>query len=162
MRQARTLSILRREPMIGLRIPYTAQVSDYVVRTRFGHYVQVLQLNGASFECADTDEINSWHERWNVLYRSIGGPNVALWTHLIRHREHSYPAGEFGNRFAACLNARYRGRIAGERLMRNDLYLSLVYRPTSGAATGLAARFLTRTRPEGLQTEIREADDAVE
>lgn len=162
MRHARTLSLLRREPVIGLRIPYTAQVSEHVVRTRFGHYVQVLQLNGASFECADTDEINAWHERWNVLYRSIGGPNIALWTHLIRHREHSYPAGEFHNRFAACLNARYRDRIAGERLMRNDLYLSLVYRPTSGAATGLAARLLTRTRPEGLHAEISEAVDACE
>ncbi|HVZ34148.1 MAG TPA: VirB4 family type IV secretion/conjugal transfer ATPase, partial [Polyangiaceae bacterium] len=94
--------------------------------------------------------------------RSIGSPNVAVWTHLIRHRDHSYPAGKFNDAFAACLNAHYRERIAGERLMRNDLYLSLVYRPTSGAATGLTARFLTRSRPEGLKTEIREAIDACE
>lgn len=162
MLQKRTLSVLRREPTLSHRIPYTAQVDDNVVRTRFGHYVQVLRVNGASFECADTEEINAWHERWNVLYRSIGGPNLAVWTHLIRDREHSYPSGSFGNAFASCLNTRYRERIAGARLMRNDLFLSLIYRPTSGAATGLAARLLTRTRPEGLQTEIREAVDACE
>ncbi|MEP7246863.1 MAG: VirB4 family type IV secretion/conjugal transfer ATPase [Gammaproteobacteria bacterium] len=162
MRALRTPSLLRREPMIGQRIPYTAQVSEHVVRTRFGHYVQVLQLSGASFECADTAEINAWHERWNVLYRGIGSPNVAVWTHLVRHREHSYPEGDFTNPFAACLNARYRTRIAGQRLMRNDLYFSLVYRPTSGAATGLAARLLTRTRPDGLVQEIAEALDACE
>lgn len=162
MQLTRTAGLLRREPMVGDRIPYTAQVSEHVVRTQYGHYVQVLQLSGASFECADPSELNAWHERWNVLYRSIASPNVAVWTHLVRHREHSYPAGTFTNPFAACLNERYRERIAGQRLMRNDLYLSLVYRPTSGAATGLTARLLTKSRPEGLQQEIAEAIDACE
>ena len=158
----RKLSLLRREPLLGQRVPYTAQVSEHVVRTRAGHYVQVLQLSGASFECADPAELNAWHERWNVLYRSIASPNLAIWTHLIRHREHSYPSGEFTNPFAAALNQRYRSRIAGQRLMRNDLYLSLVYRPTSGPATGLAARLLTTTRSEGLRQEIAEAVEACE
>ncbi len=45
MRPFRTLSLLRREPALGQRIPYTAQVSEHVVRTRAGHYVQVLQLS---------------------------------------------------------------------------------------------------------------------
>jgi type IV secretion system protein VirB4 len=162
MRTVRTLSLLRREPSHGSRIPYTAQVSEHVVRTRHGNYVQVLRLSGASFEAADTAELNAWHERWNVLYRSIGSPNLAVWTHLVRHREHSYPNGKFVNSFAACLNERYRARIAGQRLMRNDLYLSLVYRPTSGAATGLTARLLTKSSPEGLRQEIAEAVEACE
>jgi len=122
----RTFGLLHREPAVGRCIPYTAQVSEHVVRTRFGHYVQVLQLSGASFECADTAEINAWHERWNVLYRALASSNIALWTHLIRHRDYSYPDGAFTNPFAACLNARYRTRIVSQRLMRNDLYLSLV------------------------------------
>lgn len=160
MNTSRTVSLLRRELFVGSRIPYTAQVSENIVRTRYGHYVQVLQLAGASFECADTAALNAWHERWNVLYRSIASPNLALWTHLIRHRESSYPSGEFENPFARALNERYRTRIGGQLLMRNDLYFSLVYRPTSGAATGLTARLLTRTRPEGLRQEIAEAVEA--
>jgi hypothetical protein len=63
------------------------------VRTRAGHYVQVLQLSGASFECADPTELNAWHERWNVLYRSIASPNLAIWTHLIRHGSTATRAG---------------------------------------------------------------------
>jgi type IV secretion system protein VirB4 len=161
MRPLRTASLLRREPSLATRIPYTAQVSENVVRTRSGHYVQVLQLNGASFECADPTELNAWHERWNVLYRTVGSPNLAVWTHLLRHRDASYPKGQFETAFATCLNERYRARIAGQRLMRNDLYLSLVYRPTSGAATGFAARLLT-ARSQGLQQEIAEALAACE
>src|SRR3984893_2289463 len=134
---------LRREALFAKQIPYTAQVSEHVVRTRFGHYVQVLKLSGASFECADDAEINAWHERLNVLWRNLASANVALWIHLVRHREQSYPEGSFPNPFAAALNARYRERIAGERLMVNEWYLSLVHRPTSGAVTGLASKLLT-------------------
>src|ERR1700726_5014893 len=137
---------LRREALFAKQIPYTAQVSEHVVRTRFGHYVQVLKLSGASFESADDAEINAWHERLNVLWRNLASANVALWIHLVRHREQSYPEGSFPNPFAAALNARYRQRIAGERLMVNEWYLSLVHRPTSGAVTGLASKLLTRGR----------------
>jgi len=153
MRPLRTFSLLRREPLLGQRIPYTAHVSEHVVRTRAGHYVQVLQLSGASFECADPTELNAWHERWNVLYRSIASPNLAIWTHLIRHREHSYPGGEFANPFAAALNERYRARIAGQRLMRNDLYRSLVYRPTSGAQPGSPRECLRLRDPRLIDGE---------
>jgi len=133
---------LRRESLLARRIPYTAQVSEHVVRTRFGHYVQVIQLGGASFECADDQEINVWHERLNVLWRNLASSNVAVWTHVIRRRERTYPGGSFGNAFADSLNTHYRERIVGERLMVNELYLSLVYKPTSGAVTGLASKLL--------------------
>src|SRR6202047_4442493 len=136
---------LRREALFAKQIPYTAQVSEHVVRTRFGHYVQVLQLSGASFECADDGEINAWHERLNVLWRNLASANVALWIHLVRHREQSYP-----------------GRIAGERLMVNEWYLSLVYRPTSGAVTGLASKLLTRGRQVPDRFDLPEALEACE
>lgn len=151
---------LRRELTLASQIPYTAQVADHVVRTRAGHYVQVLQLGGISFECADDADINAWHERLNVLWRNIASPQVAVWTHLIRRRDWSYPTGSFASGFASTLNERYRRRIAGERLMRNDWYLSLVYRPTSGAATGLAARLLVRARREEAGAELAEVLDA--
>ena len=153
---------LRREALFAKQIPYTAQVSEHVVRTRFGHYVQVLKLSGASFECADDAEINAWHERLNVLWRNLASANVALWIHLVRHREQSYPEGSFSSPFAAALNARYRERIAGERLMVNEWYLSLVYRPTSGAVTGLASKLLTRGRQVPDRFALPEALEACE
>jgi len=159
---SRGLSQLRRELTLASQIPYTAQVSDHIVRTRAGHYVQVLQLAGVSFECADDADINAWHEHLNVLWRNIASPQVAIWTHLVRRRDFSYPSGHFASAFAGALNERYRRRIAGERLMRNDWYLSLVYRPTSGAATSLAAKLLARTQREESRAELSEALEACE
>lgn len=162
MRLKHSTARLRRETLLQTSIPYTTHVSEEVVYTRFGHFVQVLQLGGASFQCADDEDINNWHERLNVLWRNIASANVAVWTHLVRRRESSYPGGEFKTAFAARLNDRYRDRIAGERLMTNELYLSLVYRPTSGTATGLASKLLTRTQPGGVNEVVAEALDACE
>jgi type IV secretion system protein VirB4 len=162
MHAAQSLSRSRRELTLASQIPYTAQVNEHVVRTRAGHYVQVMQLGGVSFECADDADINAWHERLNVLWRNVASWQVAVWTHLVRRRDFSYPSGAFANRFAIALNERYRRRIAGERLMRNDWYLSLVYRPTSSAATGLAARLLTRAQRDESRAELTEALDACE
>lgn len=158
-------SALRREPMTAERIPYTAHVADGIVKTSNGDYVQVFRLGGASFESADDDQLNAWHERLNVLWRNIASPQVALWTHVVRRRERARrtqgkglgPAG-----FADDLYGRYCARLAGETLMVNELYLAIVYRPTAGVATGAVARLLSRTRPEESRLELMDARDACE
>ena len=82
---------------------------------------------GASFESADDEELNNWHERLNVLWRNIASPNVALWTHVIRRRAErrqlrSRPARRSGFRRRAC-SASTSERLASETLMVNELYL---------------------------------------
>src|SRR4051794_8909324 len=76
----------RRESEAALRIPFSAHVSRYIVRTRAGDYVQTFRLGGASFETADDDTLNQWHERLNLTWRNIASPHVAVWTHVIRRR----------------------------------------------------------------------------
>ena len=157
MLSSKTLSRLRKESSAAERIPYAAQVAEHVVRTLSGDYIQVFRLGGASFESQDDVEVNSWHERLNVLWRNIASPNVAVWTHVIRRREESYPRGDFPDAFSSALDARYRKRLAGERLMVNELYLALVYRPTVGAATGWTRDFRVGERLARCLREI-EAD----
>ena len=153
---------LRREISVAEHIPYTAHVSDTVVRTKQGDYVQVFRLSGASFESADDATLNTWHERLNVLWRNIASPQVALWSHVIRRREWATGTlGEAGG-FAGRLEAKYRARLAKETLMVNELYLALVYRPVAGVATSWVARLLARTKPQETQLEIKDALDACE
>ena len=87
---------LRRERAAAEHIPYTAHVSEQVVRTHFGDYVQAFRLGGASFESADDEQLNTWHERLNVLWRNLASPHVALWTHLIRRPERAALAAPAG------------------------------------------------------------------
>jgi len=151
---------LRREMVAARHIPCSAHVSTHVVKTTFGDYMQVFRLSGASFESADDEQLNTWHERLNVLWRNIASPNVALWTHVIRRRESCVLASGSASGFAQMLATKYCERLATETLMVNELYLALIYRPVATAATGLAARLLSRTQPEGPQLELSDALDA--
>src|ERR1035441_8075629 len=159
---------LRRELSAAERIPYSAHVTSCVVRTVFGDYLQAFRLGGAAFESADDAELNNWHERLNVLWRNIASPNVALWTHVIRRRAQigSIGAAPSVHRrdhyFADRLLARYQQRICGETLMQNEIYLSVLYRPAAGLATGLVSRVLARTERDGVQRELAEALHACE
>ena len=156
LRNERTL---RREVGAASMIPLLAHVDEHVAKTRAGDYVQTLRLSGASFESADDEDINSWHERLNVLLRNIASPNLAIWTHVIRRRETGYPAGRTVPGFAEEIERRYRRKMAGERLMVNELYLSLVFRPQPTRIGNAALRLLKKTDPEGERTELTDSLD---
>ena len=156
---------LRRELPAAFRIPYRVQLSPHVVRTEAGDYVQVFRLDGASFETADDEVLNNWHERLNVLWRNIAAPNVALWMHVIRRRERvgavktdDMAAADFAERLAT----RYQARLSTETLMVNELYLSVAYRPIAGAAPNLVARLLSSKAGEHRLAEHADALDACE
>src|SRR6185369_1826129 len=162
MRVSMTRAALRREPQAAERIPYTAHVSPSVIATQYGDYVQVFRLSGASFESADDEQLNTWHERLNVLWRNIASPHIALWSHLIRRREPALAGTEHAAGFAGHVEVKYRRRIAAETLMVNELYLSLVYRPASGVTTSLAGKLLSRTHADGAQVDLADALDTCE
>jgi type IV secretion system protein VirB4 len=140
--------LLRREQLVADRVPYSAQVTGHLLRTTSGHYLQAFRLGGASFESVDDAQLNNWHERLNVLWRNIASPDIALWVHVIRRREAAGCKAAPTPGFADVLHEQYCARLSGETLMLNEIYLTLVYRPTTGVATGLASRLLQAARPD--------------
>lgn len=152
---------VRREQPAARHIPYAAQVSTHIVRTENGEYVQGIRIGGASFESADDAALNNWHERLNVTWRNLASPHVSLWAHIVRRRERTAEA-KFGQEagFADALAAAYQQRLSQEVLMVNEIYLSLVYRPLVGAATGLLATFMRQRA--GKSPEEAEALEACE
>jgi type IV secretion system protein VirB4 len=151
---------MRRELAADRCIPYAAHVAPEVVRTTLGDYLQVFRLGGVSFESADAEQLNGLHERWNVLWRNLAGPGIALWTHVIRRRERLSESPQPGAGFAASLHEKYRRRLAGEVLMTNELYLAVLYRPASGRAAGLLSGAVTRLKPASSRLETADALDA--
>jgi type IV secretion system protein VirB4 len=152
----RTPAVLR-ESTAARHIPYAAQVSDTVVKTFAGDYVQAFRLGGVSFESADDETLNNWHERLNVTWRNIASPNLALWTHVVRRRERTVPGALSDDGFADRLERRYRERLADETLMVNELYLSIVYRPVAGSVSGLASKLYLRRAGANARAELADA-----
>jgi type IV secretion system protein VirB4 len=140
----------------AVHIPYTSHVTEQIVKTYNG-YVMAFKLSGIGFENADDDQLNNWHERLNVFYRNISKPNISIWQTVVRHRENTYPDGQFEPGFAHDLNEKYRQRIAQETLMVNDIYVAIVYRPQPGKIGKTAMSFLRRISSDALKQEQEEA-----
>lgn len=151
----------RRELHAALRVQFLAQVTPHIVKTKNGDYVQVFRLSGASFESADDIELNNWHERLNVTWRNIASPNVALWIHVVRRRERVLGQALIQGGFAEGLLRKYRTRLAGELLMMNEMYLSVVYRPMAGTDASVLSKTLSMSS-QGAASSILDAKDACE
>jgi type IV secretion system protein VirB4 len=167
-RRTREVAI-RREISAADRIPYTAHVSRNVVRTVHGDYLQVFRLAGGSFETSDDEGLNNWHERLNVLWRNIAAPNVALWTSVIRRRANIFACSDHprgvpsaAGGFAESLHRKYNQRLASDTLMTNEIFLSVVFRPTSGIATGITSKLLARAQREGVQAQLADTLECCE
>jgi type IV secretion system protein VirB4 len=87
---------------------------------------------------------------------------VALWVHVIRRRERARATVESGSGFAQQFIRNYSGRLAGETLMINELYLALIHRPLAGIPAGVVGRTLAKTRTEAARMEVADALDACE
>lgn len=124
-------------------IPYVRHVDERTIALESRALMMVIALEGVSFETADVHDLNSLHRDLNTLYRNIADERLALWTHLIRRRDNSYPEGTFNAPFSSSLNRKYRDRIVRADLFRNDLYLSVVWSPLRDPAER-AAKLLSR------------------
>lgn len=162
MNATQRLTALHKESSAERVIPYTAHVAESVVKTRQGDYVQAFRLTGASFETADDEQLNNWHERLNVLWRNIARDNVVLWTHVIRRRERVRHANAHAAGFARDLADKYLKRLSRETLMVNEIYLSLIYRPAAGLAVGTASKLFSKGRPTEARLEFKDSLEACE
>jgi type IV secretion system protein VirB4 len=110
-------------------VPFSSMVTAHDVMTRGGDYLRVWRLDGVAFECADEHLIAERHEALCSLLRNLAGGQWAVWTHRI-HRvvtdalQHPLEPG-----FARDLSVAYQAKLGQQRMMSNELYLTLVYRP---------------------------------
>ncbi len=119
-------------------IPYVRHLDETVIALDSRALLAMIALEGVSFETIDAIDLNSLQRDLNTLYRNIADERLAIWTHLIRRRDNTYPDGEFANPFSAALNGKYRERMVSEDLFRNDLYLTLLWHPGRDPAEQLA------------------------
>ncbi|MEJ5021163.1 VirB4 family type IV secretion system protein [Ochrobactrum vermis] len=132
-------------------IPYVRHIDEVTVALDSRALIVMIALEGVSFETADILDLNALHRDLNTLYRNVADERLALWTHLIRRRDNSYPDGRFTATFSAQLNEKYRERMVDEDLFHNGLYLTIVWSPPSDPAEKVAKLLsrLTRARHSG-------------
>jgi type IV secretion system protein VirB4 len=129
-------------------IPYSSHVTENTIKLTNGDFLQVIKLQGAAHESADIEDINNWHHQLNGLMRNIASPNVALWSHVVRREFRQYPGGNFPSGFCHDFNEKYREHITNDRMLVNELYLSIIYRPQTAKINKWLDIFEVKTTKE--------------
>ncbi|RUT79505.1 VirB4 family type IV secretion/conjugal transfer ATPase, partial [Mesorhizobium sp. M7A.T.Ca.US.000.02.1.1] len=162
-RMNRTQAATNREVPVSRTIPYSSHIAEHVVSTVGGDLVTVFKVSGIAHESADVEDIDSWHNRLNGLLKTIQSPNVTLYTHTVRQERGEYPKGEYEpGSFAAEVDEVYRARVMKDRMMVNDLYLTVVFSPDSHSVKKLIARIFDRLDPAEARAKIQDAQEALE
>ncbi|RYE81227.1 MAG: VirB4 family type IV secretion/conjugal transfer ATPase, partial [Oxalobacteraceae bacterium] len=128
-------------------VPFSSLVSPHDVITRGGDYLRVWRLGGVAFECADDQQIAERHEAFCSLLRNLAGGQWAVWTHRIHRTVSDALDDPVEPGFARDLSQAYQARLGQHRLMSNELYLTVLYRPTA-SRVARALRSNRRTREE--------------
>jgi type IV secretion system protein VirB4 len=142
-------------------LPFSSLVSPHDVLTRGGDCLRSWRLEGVPFECADDQTIAERHEAFCSLLRNLAGGQWAVWSHRV-HRviddTMTAPAGGFPRQ----LSEAYYDKLAGKRLMSNELFLTLVYRPhVSRVSRALQSTERTRAALAQRQAEtLRTMEEA--
>ena len=110
-------------------VPFSSLVSPHDVITRGGDYLRVWRLEGVAFECADEHQIGERHEALCSLLRNLAGGQWAVWTHRLHRVVSDSLQDPAQPGFARDLSQAYQAKLGERRMMSNELYLTLVYRP---------------------------------
>lgn len=109
-------------------IPYVCHIDPHTVLTEDGDCVQVIKLQGISFETVDDSYLNNLHDTRNVLLRNIADGQTALWSTIVRKKVTGYPGGEYNSMFSSQLDTEYKAKVFKKDLFSNDQYLAIVTR----------------------------------
>jgi len=113
-------------------IPFSAHVSPHVVKTTGGDFLIVWRLDGLPFVGREEWELEHRHNTFNRMLQTLRAPdfvNVAFWVHDIRRRGRVDVAAKFDHVFNQQMSDEYFDRLSSQKIMQNELYLTMIYRP---------------------------------
>jgi type IV secretion system protein VirB4 len=116
-------------------IPYQYHWDKETILTKKKEFIQIIKLDGFSFETADDEDVDMKKMVRNSLLKSMADGTFAVWFHTIRLRQSAYPAGRQPAGFAAMVDKQWRDKHHNKDSYVNELYITIVRkRDTAGVA----------------------------
>ncbi len=107
-------------------IPYHCHWSGDTILTKQKELLQIVKIEGFSFETADDEDVDFRKEVRNSLFKSMATGNYALWFHIIRRRQSVTVEGEMPAGFANYLNEQWKKKHESHDGFTNDLYITVI------------------------------------
>ena len=149
-------------------IPYQHHWDKETILTNKRELLQIIKVEGFSFETADDEDVDMKKIVRNSLFKSMADGKFALWFHTVRRRQSAFPGGKMPEGFADYLNQMWYKKHHSKSSYVNELYITVVRKPdTSGTAKfshifNLLAESASKdTLGESLQEAHKELREAV-
>ncbi|BBO60324.1 VirB4 family type IV secretion/conjugal transfer ATPase [Mycoavidus sp. B2-EB] len=149
----RSRQILASEASVTQYIPYSHHVTETIISTKNAEYLSVWKIGGRSHQSASNEEILGWTRELNNTLRGLASAHICVWTHIIRRRVNEYPSSAFDNLFCQQLNQKYQANFDHHKLMVNDLYLTVIFRPVADPVLSFFARRARETLAQKTQRQ---------
>ncbi|HWX65269.1 MAG TPA: VirB4 family type IV secretion/conjugal transfer ATPase [Rhodanobacter sp.] len=116
-------------------IPLSTHVSPTVIKTTGGDFLLTWRLAGLPFVGREEWDLEHRHNTFNRMLQTLRAPdfvNVAFWVHDVRRRRRLKDHSRFDQAFNQQLSDAYFEALSAQKLMQNELYLTMLYRPVVG------------------------------
>lgn len=108
-------------------IPYLGHWDRETIITKKNELIQVIKIEGFSFETADDEDVDMKKMVRNSLFKSMATGTLALWFHVIRRRVTAYPGGKLPQGgFADQVNRMWHKKHQSKDTYVNELYITVV------------------------------------
>ena len=137
-------NIAEKEKSVSAFIPYIAHFNKHTVITKNRKLVQVVKLEGFSFETADSEDLDIKKNLRNLLFKGMGSERLMLYTHVIRKQKDIYPKNysslDMPEGFAEYLDQQWVENNRNRKAFINEIYIALVYDAPGGINVGIAEK----------------------
>src|SRR5688500_6699761 len=118
-------------------VPLSTHVSPSVVKTTGGDFLLTWRLEGLPFVGREEWEIAHRHNVFNRMLQTLRAPasvNVAFWVHVVRRGPRITSSDRLDQAFNQQMSDEYFAALSAQKIMVNELYLTMLYRPVVGGS----------------------------
>ncbi len=134
-RKTQKASYAKLEVSASTFIPYQSHWDKETILTKKKEFIQIIKLDGFSFETADDEDVDMKKMVRNSLLKSLADGTFAVWFHTMRTRQSAYPSGKQPPGFAAYVDKLWKEKHHSKDSYINELYITIVRKAdTKGAA----------------------------
>jgi len=134
-RRTKKSAYARLEVSASAFIPYQYHWDKETILTKKKEFLQIIKLDGFSFETADDEDVDMKKMVRNSLLKSMADGTFAIWFHTIRRRQSAYPGGKQPPGFSAHVDKLWHEKHHSKDSYINELYITVVRKAdTKGAA----------------------------
>ena len=134
-RQVSNASFCEQEISAAEFIPYKCHWDKETIVTHSDEMIQVIKVEGFSFETADDEDVDMKKMVRNSLLKSLAEGTFAVWFHQVRRRQSVYPGGRQPEGFARYADDMWRAKHHDRETYINELFVTIVRKKdTEGAA----------------------------